>query len=297
MDGRQIRSLSDRGTTRLYKELETLRFNFSRLLGDCDTVPRKSDLPVIYAITPTYARPVQKAELTRLSHTFRLVPALHWIIVEDASKPSALVGKLVNKSGIPHTILTAPTPKEWKLREKDPNWKKPRGVLQRNRALQWLRENLKPKDKAVIYFADDDNVYSLELFDEMRWTKGVSVWPVGLVGGLLVERPILNPKTGRVTGWNAAWRPERPFPIDMAGFAISAPLLLSRPNAKFSLTSDRGFQESHLLQALTTRDKLEPRADRCTKVYVWHTRTESPKLNAELARRKAKKNMNDEIEV
>ncbi|GLH15505.1 Galactosylgalactosylxylosylprotein 3-beta-glucuronosyltransferase I [Gryllus bimaculatus] len=258
MDGRQIRSLSDRGTTRLYKELETLRFNFSRLLGDCDTVPRKSDLPVIYAITPTYARPVQKAELTRLSHTFRLVPALHWIIVEDASKPSALVGKLVNKSGIPHTILTAPTPKEWKLREKDPNWKKPRGVLQRNRALQWLRENLKPKDKAVIYFADDDNVYSLELFDEVGMQRGGQKDPFLLTWLALLFRP---------------------------HFCCHGPM------------RNRGFQESHLLQALTTRDKLEPRADRCTKVYVWHTRTESPKLNAELARRKAKKNMNDEIEV
>ena len=38
----------------------------------------------IYVITPTYTRPVQKAELTRLATVFVMVPNLHWIVVEDA---------------------------------------------------------------------------------------------------------------------------------------------------------------------------------------------------------------------
>jgi len=41
-------------------------------------------LPVIYVITPTYARAVQKADLTRLANTLLLVPSLHWIVVEDS---------------------------------------------------------------------------------------------------------------------------------------------------------------------------------------------------------------------
>jgi len=40
--------------------------------------------PVIYVITPTYARPVQKAELTRLQNTLKHISSLHWIVVEDA---------------------------------------------------------------------------------------------------------------------------------------------------------------------------------------------------------------------
>ncbi len=44
------------------------------------------ELPIIYVVTPTYARPVQKAELTRLSQTLLHVPALRWIVVEDAEK-------------------------------------------------------------------------------------------------------------------------------------------------------------------------------------------------------------------
>lgn len=46
------------------------------------------------------------------------------------------------------------------------------------------------------------------------------MWPVGLVGGLLYERPLLNQK-GKVEKWLSSWRPERPFAIDMAGFAIN----------------------------------------------------------------------------
>ena len=34
--------------------------------------------------------------------------------------------------------------------------------------------------EGVIYFADDDNTYSLDIFEEMRTTKTVSVWPVGI---------------------------------------------------------------------------------------------------------------------
>lgn len=50
----------------------------------------------------------------------------------------------------------------------EPNWVKPRGVLQRNRALSWLRTNLDPEmDQGVVYFADDDNSYSLQIFNEV----------------------------------------------------------------------------------------------------------------------------------
>lgn len=37
-------------------------------------VQRKADAPIIYAITPTYARPVQKAELTRYYYYQFIIP-------------------------------------------------------------------------------------------------------------------------------------------------------------------------------------------------------------------------------
>lgn len=241
-----------------------------------------SQPPVIYVVTPTYARPVQEAELTRLSHTFRLVPMVHWVVVEDALERSSLVASLLKRSGLPHTHLWAKTPEEQQLRPNDPSWLRPKGVLQRNAALRWLR-SLAPRSDGVVYFADDDNTYDLRLFEEMRYTQRVSVWPVGLVGGLLVERPLV--KNGRVVGWNAAWKPHRRFPLDMAGFAVSLQLLKKHPKAQFRMNLPRGQQESHLLsQLISGPGDLEPKANNCTQVLVWHTRTERPKLNMEPSR-------------
>lgn len=51
----------------------------------------------------------------------------------------------------------------------EPKWKKPRGVKQRNKALEWLRVNKANEgDEGIIYFADDDNTYSIELFNEVN---------------------------------------------------------------------------------------------------------------------------------
>ncbi|CAH0560566.1 unnamed protein product [Brassicogethes aeneus] len=74
----------------------------------------------------------------------------------------------------------------------DPRWKKHRGVEQRNTGLKWLRNNLNSNNKGVVYFMDDDNTYSIKLFAEIDKVKKVGVWPVGLVGGLNVETPILD---------------------------------------------------------------------------------------------------------
>ena len=49
----------------------------------------------------------------------------------------------------------------------------------------------------------------------MRDTKRVSVWPVGLSGGLKYEGPICE--HGKVVDWYAMWDRERTFMIDMAG--------------------------------------------------------------------------------
>lgn len=38
------------------------------------------------------------------------------------------------------------------------------------------------------------------------------------------------------------------------------------------------FQESEILKYFTTKFQLEPLADNCTKVYVWHTRTQKTSI-------------------
>ncbi|XP_029114619.1 galactosylgalactosylxylosylprotein 3-beta-glucuronosyltransferase 2-like [Scleropages formosus] len=234
----------------------------------------RAALPVIYAVTPTYTRDVQKAELTRLSNTFRQVPSFHWIVVEDSQARTELVSRFLARAGLRHTHLHAAT----LLRYKRP--RSPRGTEQRNAALHWLRGNRSRNDSGVVFFADDDNTYSLELFEEMRWTRHVSVWPVGLVGGRRYERPLVE--NGTVVGWYTGWGAGRPFPIDMAGFAVNLQVVLANPKALFKRHGSKpGMQESDFLRQITTVRDLEPKASNCTRVLVWHTRTEKVNLTNE----------------
>ncbi|XP_012695851.1 galactosylgalactosylxylosylprotein 3-beta-glucuronosyltransferase 2 [Clupea harengus] len=234
----------------------------------------RTALPVIYAITPTYSRAVQKAELTRLSNTFRQVPQFHWIVVEDSNTRTELVSRFLARCGVPYTHLNIFTPRRFK------RIGMPRATEQRNTALSWLRQHRSLKDAGVVFFADDDNTYSLELFEEMRSTRRVAVWPVGLVGGRRYERPLVE--KGKVVGWYTGWRADRPFAIDMAGFAVNLHVILSNPRAQFKRRGAKpGMQESDFLKQITKVEDLEPKANNCTKVLVWHTRTEKVNLGNE----------------
>ncbi|XP_034539430.1 galactosylgalactosylxylosylprotein 3-beta-glucuronosyltransferase 1 [Notolabrus celidotus] len=242
--------------------------------------PWSDILPTIHVITPTYSRPVQKAELTRLANTLLHVPNLHWILVEDSQRRTTLVSHLLQDTGLNYTHLNVETPRNYKVRGDTRDPRIPRGTIQRNLALRWLRETfgVNGSQAGIVYFADDDNTYSLELFDEMRTTKKVSVWPVAFVGGLRYESPKVN-TYGKVYGWKTVFDPHRPFAIDMAGFAVNLHLILSKPQAYFKLRGVKGgYQESSLLKELVTLSDLEPKAANCTKVLVWHTRTEKPVL-------------------
>ncbi|XP_063302550.1 galactosylgalactosylxylosylprotein 3-beta-glucuronosyltransferase 1-like [Pelobates fuscus] len=242
--------------------------------------PWSEDVPIIYVITPTYSRPVQKAELIRLLNTFLHVVNLHWIVIEDSPRKTKLVANLLEKAGLNFTHLNVESPHNLKIGlAKSPNHT-PRGTVQRNLGLRWLRDNINASNPSdgVVYFADDDNTYTLELFEEMRYTKTVAVWPVAFVGGLRFESPKLDPG-GKVIGWKTVFDPNRPFAIDMAGFAVNLRLILERPHANFKLEGVKGgYQESSLLKDLVTMDGLEAKAANCSKVLVWHTRTERPTL-------------------
>lgn len=139
---------------------------FSQLNSSSDL----KSLPIIYLITPTHSRLEQKADLTRMSHTLLHVKNIHWIIIEDSLTKTKLVSKFLKTCGLPYTHLAVETPENVKLAPADPNWLKPRGVLQRNAGLHWLRHNTSPsKQPSVVYFADDDNTYSLRVFEEVNF--------------------------------------------------------------------------------------------------------------------------------
>jgi hypothetical protein len=185
-------------------------------------------LPVIYVITPTYRRLVQIAELTRLAQTLSLVPSIHWIVVEDSQELSLEVISLLQRFkvfSIPQiTHLHARMPQQFRVNDSTtPYTSRPRGASNRNRALQWIRENVK---KGVVYFADDDNTYDVRIFQEMRYTKKLSMWPVGLIGIYGVSSPVIDPLSGYVIEFFDGWIGDRTYPVDMASFAVSVQLLI-----------------------------------------------------------------------
>uniref|UniRef100_A0A1I7WRZ1 Galactosylgalactosylxylosylprotein 3-beta-glucuronosyltransferase n=1 Tax=Heterorhabditis bacteriophora TaxID=37862 RepID=A0A1I7WRZ1_HETBA len=175
-------SAKEREIVRLEMKSQTLEVSIRdriSLIG-----PSRKGEPMIYFITPTYFRPSQKADLTRLSYTLSHIPNLHWIIVEDADNTSENIASILKRSRLPYTHINIKTRSDMKLKYSDPNWYLPRGVEQRNAALLWLRGS--------VYFGDDDNTYDLRLFDDIRSINVAGLWPVGIVGGLLVESPLLN---------------------------------------------------------------------------------------------------------
>lgn len=94
---------------------------------------------------------------------------------------------LYRRSGLPFTHISSPKPFHYR----GSNF--PRGVANRRAALAWLKENVQ---EGILYFGDDDNTVDLQLFEEIRHTKKVSMFPVGLIGGYGVSSPVV--KDGKV---------------------------------------------------------------------------------------------------
>ncbi|CAH8462469.1 unnamed protein product [Schistosoma bovis] len=237
--------------------------------------------PILYIITATYQRNVQRAELTRMCNTLRNLKDILWILVEDSTEPSWVVSNILDDCGVPFVHLNIPTPQSEKPKVNEPFWFRPKGILQRNLGLQWLRQNLiLGRNKGVLYIADDDNSYNLRIFEEMRGTNKVSTWPVGFAGELPWEGCVTSKNRTHIISMWSVYKPERPFPIDMAGFAVNIDLILQHKNAGFDYKRLRGMQESQFLLDLGLKNwrELEPLADGCRKILVWHTRTAEPLL-------------------
>jgi hypothetical protein len=127
------------------------------------------DLATIYVITPSNNRRVtQLADLTRLRNTLWLIPKIVWILIEDSSVKSAKISTFLKNSNISYVHLNQQTPDELIIKSSEKVWTKPRGVLQRNKGLEWLRDNIESINRnGVVYFADDDNTYDIKLFEEV----------------------------------------------------------------------------------------------------------------------------------
>ena len=101
------------------------------------------------------------------------------------------------------------------------------------------------------------------IFQQIRSTKKVSMFPVGLVAQLGVSTPIV--RNGKVVGFYDGWIANRKFPIDMAGFAVNVDFFLQHPKAAMPYVV--GYEEDGFMKSLNvTYDEIEPKARNCTEV-------------------------------
>jgi hypothetical protein len=66
--------------------------------------------------------------------------------------------------------------------------------------------------------------YNICNFFQIRTTKRVSMWPVGLCTKFGLSSPVVV--NGTFVGFYDGWVAGRKFPVDMAGFAVNVQFLL-----------------------------------------------------------------------
>lgn len=177
-------------------------------LADGNFSPRSTDVP-LYLITPTVNSDNQLEHLSRVAQLFSSIPNTVWIIVEDADHIRDQVLDTLTKvydSGRRQFFsnnaaisnqdegIYFPTFYYLSLDESQRQRSKLatklnscRGFVGRNVGMDLVHQGIASgswKD-GVIYFADDDNTYTYELFHELRKVSKVGLTIVGNLHGYI----------------------------------------------------------------------------------------------------------------
>lgn len=233
-------------STKLETENKTLNVSYS-LHSSHGFALVSSKLLII--ITPTYSRPFQSFYLNRLAQTLRTVPhPLLWIVVE-MSLQSDETAKILRDTGVMYRHLVG---------DHNVTSIKNTVIQLRNVALYHIERH---QLDGIVLFADDDKIYSIELFDEMVEIRRFGTWPVAVLTKdkkrALFEGPVC--KGREIVGWHThQTRLSRRFQIDMSGFAFNSTILWDpkrwhRPNIDLIRLHDSiraGFQESKFMEQL-----------------------------------------------
>ncbi|CAK9136390.1 unnamed protein product [Ilex paraguariensis] len=231
---------------------------------------------LLIIVTPTHARPFQAYYLNRLAYTLKLVPPpLLWIVVEMTSQ-SMETADILRRTGVIHRHLVC---------SKNLTEVKDRGVHQRNVALSHIEKH---RLDGIIYFADDDNIYSADLFEQIRQIRRFGAWTVATL--LESQRkanfdgPICN--GSQVVGWHTDDETRRfqRFYAEMSGFAFDSAILWDpkrwhRPTMELIRQLDTvktGLQVSTFIeQVVEDESQMEGFPQDCSRIMVWRLHVES----------------------
>nr|XP_043614078.1 probable beta-1,4-xylosyltransferase IRX9H [Erigeron canadensis] len=231
---------------------------------------------LLIIVTPTYPRMFQGYYLNRLAHTLKLVePPLLWVVVEMTSQ-SGETSELLRRSGVMYRHLVC---------MKNTTELKDLRVHQRNVALSHIEKH---RLDGIVYFADDTNIYSTELFDHMKQIRRFGTWPVAKLKKSTRVAAFVGPICNgtQVVGWhtNNVMRKFHRFHADLAGFGFNStilwdPMRWHRPTRQPIRQLDtikNGLQVSTFIEQVVEDEiEMEGIPEYCSKILVWHLPMES----------------------
>ncbi|XP_047066587.1 probable glucuronosyltransferase Os04g0103100 [Lolium rigidum] len=227
---------------------------------------------LLIVITPTRARASQAYYLSRLGQTLRLVrPPLLWVVVE-AGKPTAEAALALRHTAVMHRYVGCCD----KLNASAVDYRS----HQMNAGLEVVENH---RLDGVVYFADEEGVYSLHLFDRLRQIRRFGTWPVPVIsdGGnnVVLEGPVC--KQNQVVGWHTSGEGNKlqRFHVAMSGFAFNSTMLwdsklrshLAWNSIRHPEMVEQGFQGTTFVEQLVEDEsQMEGIPADCSQIMNWH---------------------------
>ncbi|QDP16892.1 hypothetical protein Tsubulata_033995 [Turnera subulata] len=259
----------------------------------------------VIVVTPTYVRTFQTLHLTGVMHSLMLVPYdVVWILVE-AGGPTNETASIIAKSGLKtiHVGFSQRMPDSWEGRHQ-------LEARMRLRALSIVREE---RLDGIVMFADDSNMHSMELFDEIQnveWfgalSVGILLHSVSVEEGAAIQKdlgeenqrqmPVQGPAcnaSNQLVGWhtsnsvpyegkNAIYIDDRatvlPRKMEWAGFVLNSRLLWKDAEGKPGWVKDLdsvGEDIESPLSLLNDPSMVEPLGSCGKQVLLWWLRVEA----------------------
>ena len=245
--------------------------SFSSSLSSSSSVEARGREIRLAVVTPTYHREknrnFQTIQLLALQNTLcSTCLGMIWILVESESdwRKSSLVERYEREERPAYCERVLVKALRVKVERS-----KHRGVAQRNKALDWLEQQISYVEQdPVVLFVDDDNAYAAEHFVRATKIGKVGVWPVGFPSTKSkFEAPVVKAQhqsdalqssssssSPKVVGFRSFWCGDlktfkpRVFNVDMSGFGVR---LHALEKVRFDENVRSGYLEDAFLQVIT----------------------------------------------
>ncbi|PAN36860.1 hypothetical protein PAHAL_7G005700 [Panicum hallii] len=230
---------------------------------------------LLIVVTPTRARAAQAYYLARMGQTLRLVDTpLLWVVVE-AGKPTPEAAAALRRTAVMHRYVGCCDKLNASSAAAD---LRPR---QMNAALELVENH---RLDGIVYFAHEEGVYSLDLFQRLRQIRRFGTWPVPVISenkkdGVVLEGPVC--KQNQVVGWHTSEENSTilRFHVAMSGFAFNSTMLwdtklrshVAWNSIRHPETVKGGFQGTTFVEQLVEDEsQMEGVPADCSHIMNWH---------------------------